>query len=105
MTQDWTGIRICQAHEAADNPTRNWPKSSKTMDLTTHPAPGAVTRDWTGADFELTFWNWNDRMTGYALIGSVEIRDVEKHIKVKGKKGNIGRDGSVKLAIPLRSTQ
>jgi len=103
MTQDWEGIRICQAHGAADNPTMHWNKSSKKMDLASHPAPGAVTRDWTGADFELTFWNCNDRRSVRAMIGAVEIRDVEKHIKAKGKKGNIGRDGTCLIAIPLRS--
>lgn len=104
MTKDWTGIRICQAHEAADNPTRDWQKSSKTIDLTSTPGPKAVTRDWTGADFELTAWNQNDRMEKRAMIGSMEIRDAEKHIKVKGKKGNIGRNGICMIAIPLEGS-
>lgn len=95
MTKDWTGIRICQAHGTGmDTPIR-------TISMTSDPAPGAVTRDWTGADFELTFWNQNDKMEKRALIGSVEIRDVEKHIRVKGTKGKIGRNGTCILAIPL----
>jgi len=75
------------------------------MDLTSHPAPGAVTRDWTGADFELTFWHQTAEMEQRAMTGSLVIRDVEKHIRVKkvkkGNIGNIGRHGTCLIATPL----
>ena len=97
--KDWTDIRICQAHGTGlDTPIR-------TINLASHPAPGAVTRDWTGADFVLTFWHKVDRNTPYVQIGAVEIRDAEKHIKVKGKKGNIGRGGTCLIAIPLKDKE